>query len=385
MKIALVCGHYLPDLGYIEVHLARALKEEGHQILVITSRAVPDYVKKLTQGFGENPAGIEVVRLKPVFILGQIVVAKGVRKALMKWNPDFVLAIGMGKRFVLPAFGAGFPVMAMFGDNSQSYGVDSFSNRLKNRILFSLFKRKVYRAAVKSADVLVAYTPESFVAAGRLPIGAAGRILARQNRFVHLGFWPDEFFFDETLRLAKRRELGYGPDDVVLITATRVSPEKNLKAIVPVLRGLPPHYKWLVVGGAEDAATSDLLNELKEQVDQSRYRVLSHAPRETLNAYYCAADMAVFTAPAISIIEAVGTGLPLVLPEAGSLSALNELGFRSGVWATSVEERIRQIRGIGEDESERSERKARALRAKEHLSWPVQARKLTAWMDEAIS
>ncbi len=381
MKIALVCGHYLPDLGYIEVHLARALKEENHDILVITSDAVPSYVKKLTNGFGENASGIEVVRLKPVFTLGQMVVARGIRRKLKKWNPDFVIAIGMGKRFVLPVFGAGYPVMAMFGDNAQSYGMHTLRNRLKNRVLFSFFKRKVYRAAVKTADILVAYTPESFAVAGRSLGGKKGRILSGQNRFIHLGFWPNEFFFDETLRQAKRAELGYDTQDVILVTATRISPEKNLKAMVPVLRSLPAHFKWLVIGGAEDAETEGLLAALEKDVGHSRYLVLHHAPRETLNAYYCASDMAVFTVPAISIIEAAGTGLPLVLPEAESLSALKQLGFRSAVWSESVEDTAGEIEDIADDVRER---KSRALRAKEHLSWPVQARKLTAWMDEVI-
>ena len=37
MKIAIISGHFMPDVGYQEVYLARAFSRLGHQVQVITS------------------------------------------------------------------------------------------------------------------------------------------------------------------------------------------------------------------------------------------------------------------------------------------------------------------------------------------------------------
>ena len=46
-KVALVCGHFVPQLGYLEVHLARAWSALGHEVSVFTSNQIPNYVKHL--------------------------------------------------------------------------------------------------------------------------------------------------------------------------------------------------------------------------------------------------------------------------------------------------------------------------------------------------
>ncbi|HKL03508.1 MAG TPA: hypothetical protein VJ911_07520, partial [Cryomorphaceae bacterium] len=104
MKITLICGHFIPAMGYIEVHLARAFVDLGHKVTVITSTAIPPYVKHLQNTFGEAPEGVRVIRLKPLFKLGQIVVARGVREAVEESNPDKVIVIGLGKRFPKPVY-----------------------------------------------------------------------------------------------------------------------------------------------------------------------------------------------------------------------------------------------------------------------------------------
>lgn len=379
MKIALVCGHYLPQLGYVEVHLSKAWADLGHQVCVVTSDRIPPYVRSLTEHIAPPPDGVEVVRLRPFFTLGQIVIARGIRKQLRDFEPDLVVVVGLGKRFVLPAFGAGYPVMSLLGDNARSYGTKSLVNRIKNRILFELFKRRTYRAAVDRSAILAAYTPESFEVVGHILGGRQARKLSEQTRFFQLGFWPQEFFFDPALRLQTRADLGFDPDDVVLVTATRVSKEKNLTDMVAVLRRLPAHFKWLLVGGADDDVSRQLTNALASEVDSTRYRILPYSRRNALNAYYCAGDVGVYTVPAISIIEAAGTGLPLVLPVERGLAAVRH-SIPVEDWTPSPETTAYNLQSLIATRRVRNED---AQRVSAQWSWTVQARQLIQWWREA--
>ena len=318
MKITIVCGHFIPAMGYIEVHLARAFAEMGHEVTVVTSTAIPPYVAHLHSDFGEAPKGVEVVRLKPKFALGQVVVAKGVKEAVLASSPDQIIVIGLGKAFPKPALGLGVHTTALLGDNAASYG---HSPSGKTRLLFELFKRATYQKAIEKADRLVAYTPESFEAAGKMLGGKWVKKLARQKDFISLGFHPGEFFFDENLRKAKRAELGFSDRDKVVITATRFRPEKNLERAIPAFNKTPD-AKWLLVGSAEDDYAARLREKLEKTLGKERFTILPHADRKELNAFYNAADMALFTTPAISIIEAMGTGLPIILPKEKSLAHL---------------------------------------------------------------
>jgi glycosyltransferase involved in cell wall biosynthesis len=319
MNITIVCGHFLPAMGYIEVHLARAFAEIGHQVTVVTTDAIPPYVSNLHQEFGQPPRGVEVKRLKPIFTLGQVAIAKGVKEAVLNSKPDQIIIIGLGKNFPKPALGLGIHTTALFGDNAASYG-DSPSG--KTKLLFEIFKRGTYQKAISTADRLVAYTPESFEAAGKMLGGKWADKLRDQKEFISLGFDPKEFYFDENLREVKRAELGFSGADRIVITATRIRPEKSLESAIPAFQKASSNTKWLLLGGAEDEYAKQLEERLKKDLGEDRFILLPHQKRADINALYNAADMALFTTPAISIIEAMGSGLPAILPEVKSLSHL---------------------------------------------------------------
>ena len=99
MKIALVCGHYIPKLGYIEVHLSKAFALLGHDVMVFTSNTFPAYLKEHEGEFGANPDGVSVRRLEATFELGQVVIAKGLKREIKSYGPDRIIIIGLGKRF----------------------------------------------------------------------------------------------------------------------------------------------------------------------------------------------------------------------------------------------------------------------------------------------
>lgn len=349
-------------MGYIEVHLARAFAEMGHSVTVVTSDAVPPYVSHLHKDFGQPPEGVEVKRLKPIFTLGQVVIAKGVKEAVLASKPDQIIVIGLGKRFPKEALGLEIHTTVLFGDNAASYG-DSPSG--KTRLLFEIFKRGTYQKAISTADRLVAYTPESFEAAGRMLGGKWAQKLNEQTDFISLGFHPDEFHFYEVLRQAKRAELGFSESDRVVITATRIRPEKNLESAIPAFQKAAPNIKWLLLGSAGDDYANQLEERLVRDLGDGRFVLLPHQKRADLNAFYNAADMALFTTPAISIIEAMGTGLPVIIPETKSLSHLIRESDQGQV--------IRDFNSLEIESMTISDRKELATKSADLFSWQKQA------------
>ncbi|NEN25791.1 glycosyltransferase family 4 protein [Cryomorpha ignava] len=369
MKITIVCGHFIPSLGYLEVHLARAFAFLGHSTTVITSTIIPAYVGNLKNGFGDNPDGVEVTRLKPRFTLGQIVIAGGIKRKLNRIQPDLVVVIGLGKAFPKPVFATKYPVVSLFGDNTYSYANGS----VKTKILFNLFKKATYRKAIRGSANLVAYTPESFEAAAVMMGGREAAILRKQTQFISLGFWPDAFYTSPISRNAKRAELGYSESDKVIITATRVVPEKKLEAVIPLLATIPPHVKWLVVGSAGDEYSRELDENFQSFIGKGRIKMLGYASKSDLNALYNAADLALYTVPAISIFEAIGAGLPVVVGADKSLERIANGGYCLTPYRGSSTDLDAWAAAENESEEVRMER---SLQAKREFGWEKLAEEL---------
>lgn len=370
LKITIVCGHFIPSLGYLEVHLARAFAQLGHETSVITSTAIPAYVGNLNSGFGEDPEGVEVIRLKPKFSLGQIVIARGIKKELNRLNPDLAIVIGLGKAFPKPVFDTNFPIVSLFGDNAHSYSNGS----LKTKLLFSFFKKSTYQKAIDNSKRLIAYTPESFEAAAKILDAKRAAILRKQTDFISLGFWPEDFYFSSDLRKAKRDELHFSESDKVIITATRLVPDKKLEEAIPLFEKSPNHLKWLLVGSAGDTYSKELEAELGKRLGNDRFKILGYADKSNLNALYNAADLALYTVPAISIFEAVGTGLSVVLPDEKSLSHIAEAGFRIAEYREGKTDLSEWLKSEESD----SEQVARTKEAQSKFGWKEIAERLLA-------
>ncbi len=377
MNITLVCGHYLPALGYLEVHLARALAALGHKVAVVTSAAVPPYVAHLhaplREGL-EQDGAVSVHRLKPRYSIGQVVVANGVRETVKDTRPELVIAIGLGKAFPLSIYPFPAIVISLFGDNHHSYAAGSFAEKLKVKAMFRLLKAPTYRAAVEHSDVLVAYTPESFAAAAKMLGGRFAQRLREQKAFISLGFDPAHFYFDPALRQKMRSEHGLADVHRVLITSTRVVPEKALEEALPAIAALPEHWQWWVIGADEGSYAKAFEKRALAALGPRRFRLLPYQERLKLNAYFNAADASLYTVPAISVFEVLGSGLPCLLPNKASLAHVLQQEALARVATRELKDDLSHFNLCEEA------RKQRATLACEHYSWRAVAQKL---LDEA--
>jgi len=338
LKIALVCGHYLPELGYLEVHLARAWANAGHRVLVVTSSAVPTYVQSRVIANPipgrENDGAVEVLRLKPVFSLGQLVWARGIRKALDSFAPDAVMVIGLGKIFPAPVLtNANYPLGILLGDNSHTF----LKMTLRQRLIQRFLKKPVYEKGIRSADRIFTYTPETESVLGNWLSAQSQTALASKNVPLSLGFDHHTFFFSEDLRSGKRQELGIAPDETLLISVARMGPNKDFTPLINAVEhrvGDGEKLKCLLVGVGDDAHSNQLKNQIAQSRCQEAFLLKPFQPHGDLNALYNAADIGFWPITAISIFEGMGTGLVLILPPDAALSHLKVV-HRNVVFAGS--------------------------------------------------
>ena len=131
----------------------------------------------------------------------------------------------------------------------------------------------------------------------------------------------DECEFDPTIypREKIRRELGFVPEDRVILFAGTPRKHKGLSRLIAALRELDrPAYKLLVVGSPADSAVTRLLRH----VDPSRATLVPDVPYSELPGYLCAADLvpllqdetdpaSAFQMPA-KFTDALAMGIPVV-------------------------------------------------------------------------
>ena len=345
MKIAFVCGHYLPDLGYLEVHLARALVKLNHNVTVITSSAVPAYVKskvKRIPAIGEaDDGGVHVIRLKPVLAFGQLVWCRGVRKEVEAIHPELVIAIGLGKIFPRPVLrSVPYKLAVLLGDNSHTYSKMNWRQRTIQRFI----KKPVYEKAMAAADRIFSYTPET-VSVLKDWISESGmKYLGQKNTFISLGFDQQTFYESPRLRQEGRAELAIDENEVLLISVARMGANKNftgfLKAFESQVENGQP-VKCLLVGIGDDPFSTAIKNQIESSPVSHRFITRPFVNHEELNRLYNASDIGYWPITAISIYEGMGTGLFLLVPESGSLSHLELNGVRGQYVRENLHEDLR--------------------------------------------
>jgi len=156
-----------------------------------------------------------------------------------------------------------------------------------------------------------------------------------------LAFDPEKFYFDEGIRETHRQAMGYTEADTVVVAAGKLQHKKRLDLLVDAFSRLTSTragLKLLVVG-ADDSPYSQ---EFKAQIDaypalSKLVTVMGFVDTIQLNAIFNAADIGVWPSmPAITIQQAMGTGLKVILPENSWVSHVILPG--SGIYFNTFDE-----------------------------------------------
>tara|TARA_B100000809_G_scaffold46738_1_gene41142 strand:- start:7005 stop:8192 length:1188 start_codon:yes stop_codon:yes gene_type:complete len=361
MKIAVVCGHFLPSMGYMEVYLAKEFFKLGHKVNVFTSDQVPAYLNAILQEplkvgvttHAEN--GYTITRLKPWLSVGQMVICKGLEDKVLEFKPNLVLVIGLGKLFPKPLLNGkkrSYKLITLLGDNSDNHEPSKRKPILDS--IKSSLKHPLYKKAIKHSDHIFSYTPETVSIVEKIIPNELRPVLVDKNINISLGFDIEKFFLVEEECKLGREKLNIPEDDLILITATRIIEHKRFENVINFVddynkSGKVLHY--VIIGFFEDEYGNQLKQFIEEKEFSRRFHCFPFLDHENVRELYLSADFAYFPTAVISIFEAMGTGLPVVLPNRPNVSHIVNEGetgwyFNENEFVQAIEKAAEQLSKI---------------------------------------
>jgi glycosyltransferase involved in cell wall biosynthesis len=197
--------------------------------------------------------------------------------------------------------------------------------------------------------------------APRVPVEERIFVCPRGVDSVH--FTPDRI--SDEVRREMLDRTGFPEDAILLLYAGRISPEKNVRLLVDMMKILArdggQDYRLVIAGDGPQSAW------LKDQMSThaaGKVVQLGHLDKETLANYYANADVFVHPNPkepfGIAPLEAMASGVATVAPNAGGILSY---ASNENAWLVepSGEEFAAAIRDVVENESVRESKIEKAL------------------------
>lgn len=159
-----------------------------------------------------------------------------------------------------------------------------------------------------------------------------------------------------------RSELGFAPDDMVVMYCGRILEVKGAKELVQAIINInDPHIKLLMIGSAISGgnAATPYVEEVERLVEQAgdRIKFTGYIDNQELYRYYQSADMQVIPslweeAAGLIAIEGMLSGLPLIVTKSGGMVeyATEDVAIwvdREGIVA-NLEREIKELAGNAE-------------------------------------
>ena len=334
MRIVIVVGYFPEHTGYQEVVLARTLSSLGHDVTVLTStRFNPAFTDEMLRAYGYTrnmtaglvqADGYRIFRLIPKYEWRHMVYCQDVKETLSRLKPDLLVCFAVGQLMPFQATRWNRPARAkmvtVYGDNAANYSDLPKPLRLIKRIIFYFTKGVCYLLANNRSDAVLCNTPDTIKILRPLCSG-------RTPQLLPLGFDKEDFFPDADLRCLTRKGLALGDQDVLVVSVGKIIPEKCLEQLVKTVADLHsdhPYLRLLLIGASETNYCRRLCEWISSTPQLKKtVQVLPFLDHKELNAYLNAADIGVWPRqPAVTIQEAMGTGIYLVLPRTDQVSHL---------------------------------------------------------------
>jgi len=304
MKICEICAVDF-TIHHLLRPLFRRLRDSGHEVVGICADG-PSLAPIRAEGFRIESIP-SVRRLSPVVhIRAFIVLVRIFRRERFDIVHVHTPIVSLVARFAAAV--ARVPVVAY-----TAHGFYFHENM--SPISRALFVAAEWLAG-RCTDVLMTQSSEDAKTAKRLGLCRGGIIEAIGNGVDLQAFRPPEAV-DKDARLKLRRDLGAGPDDVVIVMNGRLVREKGYPELFEAMRQVDAKL-WVIgerLASEYSRSMAPVLDGIAGDI-QLRDRVSLLGRREDVPALLSAADM--FVLPSHregmprSIIEAMASGLPVV-------------------------------------------------------------------------
>ncbi len=172
-------------------------------------------------------------------------------------------------------------------------------------------------------------------------------------RVLPLAYDPMTFLHDAKIREKGRAELGYGSSEVVVMSAGKFQAKKRLDLLVEAWSRLARYddrLRLLFVGIGDNGQLAELQARLRScGICTSRLQVVGFVNAQKLNEAFNLADVGVWPRmPAVTIQQAMGTGLAVVIPRNELVGHLLRPGSGKYFDVTSAEDTDSMIDALQE-------------------------------------
>ncbi len=344
LRIAHVTSWYIPGLGYEENCLPAEQARAGHHVSLVTSDRLPEALKHHKGAAGLLPNNrnesshleneeVEVWRHRCTpEIHGQILMY-GLRRRLRDIRPDIVHAHGVFSPISIQCLllqrGLGYELFI----DDHSHELNFYLDRSYKGIYIKMM-RDIYRLFGSSVRAFMPVTPASRDILTRY-VGISPSRMAP----VHLGADARLFKPSPELRKAFRERFNLQPDEILLISSGKFQRNKDIDVLIQAFAEIASKHSdvRLLLAGDGHPTYMAQINQLAVQ-SEAYDRIIFHPfiPHPSLPMFYNGADIGVWPgAHSITVLEALSTGLPCILP-AGDPAYLVEtendacLAFRRG-------------------------------------------------------
>lgn len=347
-SVLIACAYFDWFSNYQEIGIARALSQVANVDVIAGNRVNPIFSDLQLEGLGHPRAyvagtsvenGVKITRF-PIREIRSMALARNYRSEAQKKTYDLVIQVMPGH--LLPALATnptGSPArVVLYGDNAAMYSNLSPLGQRMKRAAFSVSKGLLYLYCNRNATIVGCYTPDTVDRIRPFLAGSPARL-------IPLTFDENLFRFSPTLREETRQRLGIRESDRVILTAGKSGAVKRIDQLVRAFDKLAddtPEARLLIVGNAE-GPEADLVREaIASSPHNGRIIVVPLVPADELNALFNASDLGTWPfQPAVTIQQAMGSGLPVVIPNNEIVSHLvREAG--SGI-AYSVPQNSREV------------------------------------------
>jgi glycosyltransferase involved in cell wall biosynthesis len=318
MRIAHIVNHFMPELGYTEYYLAKKQQEMGHEICVITSdRYMSTSNKQYRKSGSFSEEGVKVFRLpSAIESSGNVFVPiNKLKNSLINFSPDVVhihdTLSPMGFISALCKHTIGYKIVA---DAITGIVIAQGLSLAIKTTLLKMYSKTIWPYVIDRIDCFFACSE-----AAMDWMKSELNIDPTRIRFIPLGADSDLFRFNSHERVMVRNKLGIHNNDVVAIYTGKLLSYKKIdtlfRASAPLIK-THSNYRILLVGGGP----CNYVNYLKiiiKNLEISRNVIFHDAVHRTeLPSFYSSADFAVWPGHhSVSIIEAMSTSLPVIIPE----------------------------------------------------------------------
>jgi glycosyltransferase involved in cell wall biosynthesis len=330
MKIAQVCAYFQPEFGYDEYYVSKNLAQMGHEVSVVTSdRIYPlKNVKKLLEEIGSEYTtrkrdlgksklnGFTVYRLPSAFeIFLDLNVMMNVRSTLKEIHPELVHChepILGGSALAAKHKDLGFKLVV----DQHAYATTfEETETSKNKVVhyqYLLLRKRIANYALHRADAIVAVTERT-----KQFMVDVHKIPADKIEIVPLGVDENIFKFDTKVRARVRTELGLDDKTPLILTAGRLDRAKKMDQLIRAFEKVikRENAQLIIIGTGDETIERELKELVKKLGLRKSVKFIEFVNKSKLAGYYSAADIGFWNKASITIIEAMGCRLPVVLPE----------------------------------------------------------------------